>query len=147
MTQEKSDLFLLIENMWKEDSKIDIDNLHHESIKIPQLHGKYYEIQTKIYKLKKKAKIELDELMLKRFLFYTGKAEPEEYIKENFGNKVLKSDVDIYLNADKYLTYQRAKLEDLEYLLDYLKDILKQIHNRSFYVGNSIEYMRFIAGQ
>jgi hypothetical protein len=147
MTQEKSDLFLLIEEMWKEDSKIDIDNLHHESIKIPQLHGKYYEIQTKIYKLKKKAKIELDELVLKRFLFYTGKAEPEEYIKENFGNKVLKSDVDIYLNADKYLTYQRAKLEDLEYLLDYLKDILKQIHNRSFYVGNSIEFMKFIAGQ
>lgn len=147
MTQEKSDLFLLIEEMWKEDSKLDIDNLHTESIKIPQLHGKYYEIQTKIYKLKKKAKIELDELMLKRFLFYTGKAEPEEYIKENFGNKVLKSDVEIYLNADKYLIHQKAKLEDLEYLLDYLKDILKQIHNRSFYVGNAIEYMKFIAGQ
>lgn len=147
MTQEKSDLFLLIEEMWKEDSKIDIDNLHHESIKIPQLHGKYYEIQTKIYKLKKKAKIELNELLLKRFLFYTGKAEPEEYVKENFGNKVLKSDIEIYLNADKYLIAQRAKVEDLEYLLDYLKDILKQIHNRSFYVGNSIEYMKFIAGQ
>lgn len=147
MTQEKSDLFLLIEEMWREDSKLDIDNLHTESVKIPQLHGKYYEIQTKIYKLKKKAKIELDELMLKRFLFYTGKAEPEEYIKENFGNKVLKSDVEIYLNADKYLIHQKAKLEDLEYLLDYLKDILKQIHNRSFYVGNAIEYMKFIAGQ
>lgn len=147
MTQEKSDLFLLIEEMWKEDSKIDIDNLHHESIKIPQLHGKYFEIQTKIYKLKKKAKIELDELVLKRFLFYTGKAEPEEYIKENFGTKVLKSDIDIYLNADKYLIHQRAKVEDLEYLLDYLKDILKQIHNRSFYVGNALEFMKFSAGQ
>lgn len=147
MTQEKSDLFLLIEEMWREDSKLDIDNLHTESIRIPQLHGKYYEIQTKIYKLKKKAKIELDELMLKRFLFYTGKAEPEEYIKENFGNKVLKSDVEIYLNADKYLIHQKAKVEDLEYLLDYLKDILKQIHNRSFYVGNAIEFMKFVAGQ
>ena len=147
MTQEKSDLFLLIEEMWREDSKLDIDNLHTESVRIPQLHGKYYEIQTKIYKLKKKAKIELDELMLKRFLFYTGKAEPEEYIKENFGNKVLKSDVEIYLNADKYLIAQKAKVEDLEYLLDYLKDILKQIHNRSFYVGNAIEFMKFVAGQ
>lgn len=147
MTQEKSDLFLLIEEMWREDSKLDIDNLHTESVRIPQLHGKYYEIQTKIYKLKKKAKIELDELMLKRFLFYTGKAEPEEYIKENFGNKVLKSDVEIYLNADKYLIHQKAKVEDLEYLLDYLKDILKQIHNRSFYVGNAIEFMKFVAGQ
>lgn len=147
MTQEKTDLFLIIEEMWKEDSKINIDNLHHESIKIPQLHGKYYEIQTKVYMLKKKAKIELNELLLKRFLFYSGKAEPEEYIKEKFGNKVLKSDIEIYLNADTQLIAQRAKLEDLEYLLEYLKDILKQIHNRSFYIGNAIEYLKFHAGQ
>lgn len=147
MTPEKTDLFLLIEEMWKEDVKIDIDNLHMESVKIPQLHGKYYEIQTKIYKLKKKAKNDLNELYLKRFLFYTGKADPKEYIEENFGSKVLKSDIDVYLNADKKIIAQKTKLEDLEYLLDYLKDIIKQIHNRSFYVGNAIEYMKFVAGQ
>ena len=49
MTNEKTDLFIMIEDMWKEDSKIDIFNLHTESTKIPQLHGKYYEIHTKIY--------------------------------------------------------------------------------------------------
>ena len=85
--------------------------------------------------------------MLKRFLFYTGKAEPQEYIKENFGSKILKSDVEIYLNADKYLIQQKAKLEDLDYLLNYLKDIIKQIHNRSFYIGNSIEFLKFDAGK
>ena len=147
MTNEKTDLFIMIEDMWKEDSKIDIFNLHTESTKIPQLHGKYYEIHTKIYKLRKKAKIELDELMLKRFLFYTGKAEPQDYINENFGSKVLKSDVEIYLNADRLLLAQRAKLEDLDYLLNYLKDIIKQIHNRSFYIGNSIEFLKFDAGK
>ena len=40
MTNEKTDLFIMIEDMWKEDSKIDIFNLHTESTKIPQLHGK-----------------------------------------------------------------------------------------------------------
>ena len=35
-----------IQSMWQEDCKIDIDNMHEESIKIPQLHSKYHEINT-----------------------------------------------------------------------------------------------------
>ena len=31
-----------IQEMWEKDSKIDPDNLHDESLKIPQLHSKYY---------------------------------------------------------------------------------------------------------
>jgi hypothetical protein len=41
-----------IQKMWKEDSKIDPDNLHLESLKIPQLHSKYYEIFNNILFLK-----------------------------------------------------------------------------------------------
>ena len=33
-----------IQSMWKDDSFVDPDNLHLESLKIPQLHSKYYEI-------------------------------------------------------------------------------------------------------
>ena len=33
-----------IQSMWQEDCKIDIDNMHEESIKVPQLHSKYHEI-------------------------------------------------------------------------------------------------------
>ena len=31
-----------IQEMWQNDSTIDPDNLHDESLKIPQLHSKYY---------------------------------------------------------------------------------------------------------
>ena len=31
-----------IQEMWEKDSHIDPDNLHDESLKIPQLHSKYY---------------------------------------------------------------------------------------------------------
>ena len=34
----------MIQKMWEEDSKIDIDNLHTESLKIPSLHAKYFEM-------------------------------------------------------------------------------------------------------
>ena len=31
-----------IQEMWERDAVIDPDNLHDESLKIPQLHAKYY---------------------------------------------------------------------------------------------------------
>ena len=31
-----------IQEMWQKDAVIDPDNLHDESLKIPQLHSKYY---------------------------------------------------------------------------------------------------------
>ena len=33
-----------IQEMWQRDSVIDPDNLHDESLKIPQLHSKYYTV-------------------------------------------------------------------------------------------------------
>ena len=33
-----------IQEMWERDATIDPDNLHNESLKIPQLHSKYYTI-------------------------------------------------------------------------------------------------------
>ena len=37
-----------IQEMWEKDSKIDPDNLHDESLKIPQLHSKYYTLYNTI---------------------------------------------------------------------------------------------------
>ena len=42
-----------IQELWEEDSKIDADNLHAESIKIPSLHAKYHKIFNNILVLKK----------------------------------------------------------------------------------------------
>mgnify|MGYP003353579681 CR=1 FL=1 len=34
----------MIQEMWEKDSKIDPDNLHTESLNIPALHAKYFEL-------------------------------------------------------------------------------------------------------
>jgi len=41
-----------IQEMWERDAVIDPDNLHDESLKIPQLHSKYYTIYNTITLLK-----------------------------------------------------------------------------------------------
>ena len=44
----------LINEMWSQDSIIDPDNLHEESIKTPRLHAKYHELYNTVLLLKKK---------------------------------------------------------------------------------------------
>ena len=55
-----------IQEMWQNDSVIDPDNLHDESLKIPQLHSKYYTVYNTIVLLREKA---LDQY--KSCLLYT----------------------------------------------------------------------------
>jgi ABC-type Fe3+-hydroxamate transport system substrate-binding protein len=44
-----------IQKMWEQDSKIDPDNLHTESLNIPVLHAKYYDLYNNLILLRKKA--------------------------------------------------------------------------------------------
>jgi hypothetical protein len=136
-----------IEMMWKEDSEIDPDNLHEEALKIPQLHSKYHEIQNKIYQLKKIKEAEYNSLLTEKTLYYTGKADPDVYKEKPFPHKVLKNDVPLYLNSDEDLVKVKTRVEYCTYILGYLSDILKMIHNRSFQIRDSIEWSKFIAGQ
>ena len=43
-----------IQKMWEKDTHIDMDNLHDESIKVPALHAKYFEMYNTVVLLKKK---------------------------------------------------------------------------------------------
>ena len=54
-----------IQEMWERDSFIDPDNLHDESLKIPQLHSKYYTIYNTITLLREKARESFNRVRLK----------------------------------------------------------------------------------
>lgn len=136
-----------IESMWKEDSVMDPDNLHEEALRIPILHSKYHEIQNKIYQLKKVKEAEYNSLYAEKTLYYAGKADPKVYEEKPFPHKVLKNDIPLYLNSDEELVKIKTKVDYCSYVMAYLSDILKMIHNRSFQIRDSIEWSRFIAGQ
>lgn len=136
-----------IESMWKTDSKIDPDELHMEAIKIPQLHGKYHEIQNNTYILKKELEYKYNKLLMEKNLYYSHKADLEVYKKNPLNQKIMKTDIPLYLNSDIELVTAKNKVEYANHILNYLSDILKMIHNRSFQIRDSIEYSKFIAGQ
>lgn len=136
-----------IQEMWESDSNMDMDNLHDESIKIPQLHQKYYTLYTTIKLLRAKSLDNLSKMRLERYNYYSGKAPAEAYVEEPFPYKVRdKESMTMHLNADDKLAKIKLKVEYYDTMIEYLEDILKMIHNRGYQIKNSVDFLRFQAG-
>ena len=135
-----------IQSLWEEDSKIDEDELHIESTKIPSLYAKYYRILNNILLLKKIEENKFKQLKKEKWQYYTGKADPEVYIEKPFDHKVLRQDVDKYMDADEDLIKILSKMDYYQVMLNYLDSILKTINNRTYQIKNSIEWQQFIRG-
>ena len=136
-----------IQSMWQEDCKIDIDNMHEESIKDPQLHSKYHEILNNLILLRTKAQKIQKSVRHERYEYYSGKADPEVYEKEPFPKKVRDKDALIrYMDADDRVSDANLKVEYYDVMINYTESILKQISNRTYQIKNSIEWHKFQAG-
>ena len=136
-----------IQEMWQKDSVIDPDNLHDESLKIPQLHSKYYTVYNTITLLREKAREQYSKIRLERYNFYTGKAEPEVYAEEPFPYKVREKDaIQRHLDADERLTKIDLKIRYYDTTLKFLEEIIKNVSNRTFQIKNSIEWHKFQSG-
>ena len=136
-----------IQSMWQEDCKIDIDNMHEESIKIPQLHSKYHEILNNLILLRTKAQKIQKSVRHERYEYYSGKADPEVYEKEPFPKKVRDKDALIrYMDADDRVSEANLKVEYYDVMINYTESILKEISNRTYQIKNSIEWHKFQAG-
>ena len=136
-----------IQKMWEQDSKIDVDNLHTESLNIPSLHAKYFEIYNNIILLKKKAEQQKKNIRHERYEYFSGKADPEVYVENPFPKKIRdKETLQKYLDADEKLSSVSLKVEYYDTMLNYLESILKVIQNRTYQIKNAIEFIRFTAG-
>jgi hypothetical protein len=146
--EKKSSVSLeVIQEMWQKDSEVNQDELDTESLKIPQLHAKYYQLYNTILLLRKQAEQQHSSILLERRKFYMGKAETQVYIDEPFPYKVRdKEDLKLYLEADEKISKIRLKIDYYDTMLKYLEEILKQISNRTYQIKNAIEWRRFTAG-
>ena len=130
----------------EKDLKIDDTELDLESLKTPQLHSQYLKTYSTYALMLKKAEGDYSKLHIKKWLFFTGKAEPEEYKEKNFDLKVLRQDVDKFIDSDDEIIKQRQKIEYLKQICHYCESTLKQINNRTFQIKNAIEWKKFTMG-
>ena len=136
-----------LQTMWANDSKIDPDNLHTESLNIPVLHSKYYDIYNNLMLLRKKAEQQRKNIRHERYEYFSGKADPEVYINDPFPKKIRdKETMQKYLDADTKLSGISLKIEYYDVMLRFIEEILKMVSQRTYHIKNAIEYMRFTSG-
>ena len=73
-----------IQEMWEKDSKIDPDNLHDESLKIPQLHSKYYTLYNTITLLRERAREQYSKVRLERYNYTQVRHQQKHILKNHF---------------------------------------------------------------
>ena len=136
-----------IQEMWEKDSRIDPDNLHDESLKIPQLHSKYYTLYNTITLLREKARESYAKIRLERYNYYTGKATAEVYAEEPFPYKVREKDaIQRHLDADDKMNKIDMKIKYYDVMLKFLEEIIRNISGRTYQIKNAIEWNKFQAG-
>ena len=136
-----------VQEMWQRDSVIDPDNLHDESLKIPQLHSKYYTLYNTITLLREKARETYNRVKLDRYNYYTGKATAEVYAEEPFPYKVRdKEALQRHMDADERLNKIDLKIRYYDVMLRFLEEVIKMISNRNYSIKNAIDWHKFVSG-
>ena len=136
-----------IQEMWEKDARIDPDNLHDESLKIPQLHSKYYTIYNTITLLREKARESYNRIRLERHNYYTGKAPAEKYVEEPFPYKVREKDaIQRHMDADEKMSSINMKIKYYDVTLKFLEEIIRNVSNRTYQIKNAIEWQQFQSG-
>lgn len=135
--------------MWNKDSKIDETELATESSNIPVIHNKYLKIfmaeRVKLFSAKADLK-KKRRLLLEYYLGELDEEELKELGRDQFYKKLLKNEVDLYIDSDDALTEQSLRVSLQEEKVNYLEAVLRQINNRGFQIKNAIDWNRFITG-
>ena len=128
------------------DLKINDTELDLESLKTPQLHNKYLKHLNNYKLLLSRAETEYSTMKREKWEYYTGKAPAEVYAMKPFDLKILKTDIDKYLESDIDLQKLKQKVSYLQTTVDYLDRTIRLISNRGFAIKNAIDWRRFTSG-
>lgn len=139
-----------ISEMWAVDSRIDETQLMQESKKIPALHSKYYNLYFKEVLKVKKFKADYKELEHAKYEYYSGNMDGDELRERGwppFRLKVIRQDMDKYMQADKDIIALSLKIDYHSARANFLEDIIKTIHSRNFVIKNMIDVLKFQHGE
>ena len=138
-----------IQKLWTRDCPIDETELSQESVKIPQLHNKYLILYSN-EKLKfKEIKFLFSGLIKRKRDYYSGRMSAEELEAadwEPFRIKLLKVDVQEYIDADEDVIESKKLFALQEEKVNYLESIVKGLTTRGYLIKNAIDWQRFTEG-
>lgn len=135
-----------IQNETEKDSVIDEFSLDTESLKIPVLYQKYLNYFNYEFRVLKGIEQELFKVKKERHQYYLGQCSEEVYKADPMPIKVLRSDLDLYMDSDPKYSEAKSKFEIQKLKVDTIEkfmDTLKQRHN---HIKNALEWKKFSSG-
>ena len=92
-----------------------------------------------------------DRAILRRLLrsYYLGKADTDDLEKlgrDQFYEKILKNELNEYMDTDELMIRMNAKISAQEEKIDVLKEIIRSINSRGYQLKNAIDWHRLTMG-
>jgi len=134
---------------WRLDATVDSTELGIASLKIPELHSKYLKIYFDERRKLKALEFQSKDLSLKKYEYYNGKLSQEELDELNwqpFVKRLMKNEVDMYLDSDKDIIQNNVRIINQKEKLAFLEEVLKNVNQRNFQIKNAIEWKKFTQG-
>ena len=136
-------------NAWAEDSKIDRTELGEESIRIPQLHHKYYRFYSaermKLVKLQEEYKI----LKKDKHDYLSGIMAEEDLNERGWEPnplRILKTDIPMYIESDKDIVNHNLKIAYAKEKVEFLESIVKSLNVRGYQIKTAVDWEKFKVG-
>ena len=146
-------LFMKLETIqaeWETDSVINQLQLADESNKIPRLHSKYWKILILERAKLKTLEAELKCLTNDKFCFFLNGHDEDTRARgwelPARGKIVVKDEAKMLVDTDKEVVDLTLKVSIQREKCLFVEDIIKNVHNRSFIIRNTIEFIKFQAG-
>lgn len=134
---------------WDKDCKVDETELGEEAVKIPKLHNKYLKMfmgeRVALFKMKAENK-KIRKGLLEYYLGELDRTELAELGREQFYKKLLKNEVDTYIESDDLYIESTLKVAMQEEKVDYIEAIIKSLNNRGFQIKSAIDWYKFTSG-
>jgi hypothetical protein len=133
----------------EKDLNINDAELDTESLKIPKIHNKYLNILHEEKILLQSLRLKKRIMLREKWEYYTGKVDAETLKQkglEPFNLKVLKQDLDLYIDSDQDILQLDSKLITQQEKVDYLQDAIKAINNMQWHIRDAIAWRKFING-
>jgi hypothetical protein len=138
-----------LRQMIQKDLHIKDAELDTESLRIPQLHNKYLNMLHDEKIMLQALRVKRKMLLRDKWEYYTGKMD-EDTLKqkgwEPFNLKILKQDVDMYIESDSDMIAIESKVFMQQERVEFLQETVKAINNLQWRIRDAIAWRKFING-
>lgn len=122
------------------------ENMDQESYKNQLIKPKWLEYKTNYEQLLIMRKTDHQKMWREKWEYYGGKADAKVYAAKPFDIKVLKNDLQMYIQSDDEILELQNKISYYESVIKYIEGIIKSIDNRQWDIRNSQDWKKFEAG-